>query len=68
MSTKWPHKICICSVNFFNLQGLQYYFAENFRCNLEFCESENFFLVTLSIAFSNTKILGFLFSAKNSLI
>ena len=24
------------------LQGLQYYFSENFRCNLTYSESENF--------------------------
>ena len=41
---------------FSKLQSLQYYFPENFRCNLQFCENENF-----SNPSSNPKILVFLF-------
>ena len=44
------------------LQGLQYYFPDNLRCNL----NENF-LIPLSITFLNPKILGLLFPNKNSL-
>ena len=49
-----------------DLQGLQYYFPENFRCNLTYFESE-IILIPLSITFSNLKIFGFLFCKKNSL-
>ena len=51
MHSKWCYNICICSVilgelksfrNYKSLQGLQYYFPENVRCNLTFYESENF--------------------------
>ena len=35
-------KIWICSVIFSKLQGLQYYFPENFKCKLKFYESEHF--------------------------
>ena len=49
MHSKWHHKIFICLVIlgklevFLKLQRLQYYFAENFRCNLKLYEGENFF-------------------------
>ena len=35
-------KIWICSVIFSKVQGLQYYFPENFKCKLKFYESEHF--------------------------
>ena len=46
MYSKRCYKICICSVTLVQLEpvrslGLQYFFAENFRCNLTFYESEN---------------------------
>ena len=47
--SKGRYKIFICSVIlgellkvFAKLQGLQYYFPENFRSNLTFYKSENF--------------------------
>ena len=49
-----------------NLFEAQYYFSENFRCNITYYESETFFMISLSIAFFSPKILGFP-SAKNSL-
>ena len=47
MHSRLRYKICICLViqgelNFSKLQGLQYYFPQNFRCKLLFYESENF--------------------------
>ena len=71
MHSKRRYKICICSVilgelESSKLQGLQYHFPENFRCNLAHYEKENF-LIPLSITFLNPKILGFLFPTKNSL-
>ena len=72
MHSKRRYKICICSVilgeleSFRNYNGLQYYFPENFRCNLAHYEKE-MFLIPLSITFLNQKILGFLFPMKNSL-
>ena len=48
---------------FSKLQGLLYHFSENFRCNLTFYQSENFF--PLSTTFQNPKNLSFPFSAKN---
>ena len=59
------YKICICSVILGELK-CQYYFRENFRCNLAVYESE-IFLIPLSITFLNPTILGFLFPTKNSL-
>ena len=43
---------------FSKLSGLQYYFPENFRCNLKFYESE-ISLIPLSIGFSIPKISGY---------
>ena len=40
---------------FLKLQKDQYYFPENFRCNLSFYESENFLIPALSITFLNLK-------------
>ena len=47
MHSRLRYKICICLViqgelNFSKLQGLQYYYPQNFRCKLLFYESENF--------------------------
>ena len=50
MHSKKRYKICSCSVIlrelalsiFELLQGLQYYFPKNYRCNLTYHESENF--------------------------
>ena len=53
---------------FSKLQGLrQFYFPENFRCDLAYYEGGIFFLIPLSITFFNPKIFGFLFCTKNSL-
>ena len=49
--------------DFSKLLGLQYYFPENFRCNLTFYKV-TIFLLPLFIAFLNRKILGFLFLRK----
>ena len=49
-----------------DLQGLQYYFPENFRCNLTYCESENFSDSSLHHILES-ETLGFLFCKKNSL-
>ena len=49
------------------LQGLLYYFLENFRGNFTYYESENFSDSSLLHIFESAK-LGFLFSSKNSLI
>ena len=46
---------------FSKLQGLQYYFPENFSCNLTFYETGWFFPIPLPIIFLDSKILGFLF-------
>ena len=48
MHSKRCYQISICSVSLEKLEsfentGLQYYFPENFRCNLTFYESENFY-------------------------
>ena len=47
---------------FSKLQGLQYYFAENFRCNLTFYESEDFSVHNIL----ESKNFRFPFSKKNS--
>ena len=47
------------------LQGLQYYFSENFRCNLTFYESENFFDLFLHHILESENF-RFPFSKKNS--
>ena len=52
---------------FSKLQGLEYYFPENFRGNLTYYKSETFSNSSLHITFLNAQILGFLFSTKNSL-
>ena len=64
MHSKRRYKICICSVLlgtcvFSKLQGLEYYFSENFRWNLT--TKERHFLVPLAIIFLNPKILGSVF-------
>ena len=59
MHSKWCDKIWICSVIFSKLQGLQYYFPENFRCKLKFFESDHFSDSSLHRpALENSKILG----------
>ena len=61
MYSKRRYKICIYSVIlggtwvFSKLQGLQYYFSENFRCNLKFYESENFSDSSLHRSFESRK-------------
>ena len=56
------YKICTCSVIlveiwvFSKLQGLHYYFPENFRRNLTYYASEKIFLIPLSITNLNPKI------------
>ena len=48
MHSKRCYNICICSVilgeleSFQNYTGLEYFFPENFRCNLTYYESETF--------------------------
>ena len=72
MHSKQLKKICICSVilgqieSFRNYQwGLQYYFAENFRyIKFRVLQKWEFFLVTLSIAFSEYENFRFPFIAK----
>ena len=51
---------------FSKLQGLQRYFLENFKCNLTNYESENFPESSPDNSL-DPKILGVLFSTKNSL-
>ena len=71
MHSKRHYNNCICSViqgelePFRNHKGLNIIFPKNFRCNLTYYDSETF-LIPLSIAFLNPKMLGFLFSTKNS--
>ena len=71
MHSKRRYKIFICSVilgepkSFRNLQGLQYYFPENFRCNLTSHESENFSDPSLHHILESEN-LRFPFSMKNS--
>ena len=45
---------------FLKLQGLQYYFPENFRGNLTYCKN-GIFVIAISIIFFNPKILGLFF-------
>ena len=54
-----PGATWVCS----KLQGLAYYFPENFRCNFKFYESENFSDSSLN-RILNAKMLGFLFYEK----
>ena len=70
--SKRGYKICNCSVIlnkgtwvFSKLQGLQYYFPENFRCNLTFYESENFSDSSLHHILESENF-RFPFSKKNS--
>ena len=50
---------------FSKLQGLQYYFTDNFRCNLTCYECKNFSDSSL-ITFLSPKILGFSLPTKNN--
>ena len=69
MNSKWRYKICICSVilgeleSFQNYKGLIIIFSKILYVILSFTKVRNF-LIPLSIAFSNPKILGFLFLQK----
>ena len=49
---------------FSKLQGLQYYFPDNFRSATQRFTKVRIFLTPLTIKFSNSKILGFLFCKK----
>ena len=62
ISTRFGHPRETCH-ECSKLQGLQYYFAENFWCNLTYYESENFSDSSLHHIFQS-KILGFLFVRK----
>ena len=53
--------------SFSKIYGFQYYFPENFWCNLSHYESINFFRFLSQSLILNLKILGFLFPTKNSL-
>ena len=72
MHPKRRYKSCICSVvlgqveSFRNYLGPQYYFPENFRCNLRFYESENFSDSSLHRTFESENF-RFPFSTKNGL-
>ena len=68
--SKRRYKIYICSVilgqleSFPNYMGSQYYFPENFRCNLKFYEVRIFSDSSLHSIFKSEKNLGFLFRQK----
>ena len=69
--SKRRYKIYICSAileSFRNYQSFTDYFPENFTAIHRFYESEIFLIPPLPIAFWIPKILGFPFSAKNSVI
>ena len=51
----------------YKLQGLQYYFPENFRCNLTYYESGDFYNSSLHHLFESENF-RFSFLTKNSLI
>ena len=68
--SKRRYKIFICSVilgqleSFPNYMGSQYYFPENFRCNLKFYKLGSFSDSSLHRIFKSEKNLGFLFRQK----
>ena len=72
MHSKEHYKICSCSCHpretfvFTKLQGLQYYCAKKFYCNLTYYESENFYDSSLHHIFES-KNFRFPFGTKNSL-
>ena len=72
MHSKRRYKICICSVilgqleSFRNYKGFGIIFPKILDAILSFTR-RRIFLILLSVAFSNPKILGFFFSTKNSL-
>ena len=72
MHSKRRHKICICSVilgqpeSFPNYKGLSIIFPQILDA-IWHDTKEGHFLIPRSIAFFNSKILGFLFSTKNSI-
>ena len=69
--SKRRYKIFICSAileSFRNYQSFTDYFPENFTAIHRFYESEIFLIPPLPIAFWIPKIVGFPFSAKNSVI
>ena len=69
MNSKWRYKIYICSVilgeleSFRNYKGLSIIFRKISRAILSLTKVR-ICLIPLSIAFSNSKILGFLFLLK----
>ena len=69
MNSKWRYKIYICSVilgeleSFRNYKGLSIIFPKISRAILSLTKVR-ICLIPLSIAFSNSKILGFLFLLK----
>ena len=70
MHSKGRYKICTCSVilgelESSELQGLQYYFPENFRCSLTSYESQNFSDSSLHHIFVSENF-RFPFCTKNS--
>ena len=72
MHSKGHYKICYLfsrpkgTFVLTKLQGLQYYFAENSRCNLTYYESENFYDSSLHHIFESENF-RFPFCTKNSL-
>ena len=72
MHPKRRHKICISSIilgqleSFRNYKGLSIIFPKILDAIRRVTKVRHF-LIPLSIAFFNSKILGFLFSTKNSL-
>ena len=72
MHSKRHYKTCICSVilgefeSFQNYKGFGIIFSKKLRCN-QCITKVRIFLSPLSITFLKLKILGFLFSTKNSL-
>ena len=71
MHSKRRHKICICSVvleqleSFRNYKGFGIIFSKILDAILSFTKNR-IFLILLSVAFSNPKILGFLFLRKTA--
>ena len=71
MHSKRRHKICICSValkqleSFRNYKGFGIIVSKILDAILSFTK-KGIFLILLSVAFSNPKILGFLFLRKTA--
>ena len=60
----WPVGACYNGVPL--VHGLQYYFSENFRCNVSYYESENFSDSSLDLIFESENF-RFPFLSKNRL-